>query len=225
MKKLNEYADLLVRIVNAFEVKIGGKYSDLEAVEALIPTLRQEAILIKYNGSQNIAASKKIDPACIQSFLIPIVSAEQDAEVDYLVFNSPRFVNIAKGVSGDIYVGAKRLTQAFKKVYTRTEIDILKTRGYLNDGKHILYMNADDKMNVYGNKMLKEVWVEGILVDPIEASNFNVETDPYPMSEDLFTIVMDLFKQKVGITINQVQDNVDNDTSSQGRGATKPALA
>jgi len=225
MKKLNEYADLLVRIVNAFEVKIGGKYSDLEAVEALIPTLRQEAILIKYNGSQNIAASKKIDPACIQSFLIPIVSTEQDAEVDYLVFNSPRFVNIAKGVSGDIYVGAKRLTQAFKKVYTRTEIDTLKTRGYLNDGKHILYMNADDKMNVYGNKMLKEVWVEGILVDPIEASNFNVETDPYPMSEDLFTIVMDLFKQKVGITINQVQDNVDNDTSSQGRGATKPALA
>ena len=225
MKKLNEYADLLVRIVNAFEVKIGGKYSDLEAVEALIPTLRQEAILIKYNGSQNIAASKKIDPACIQSFLIPIISADQDAEVDYLVFNSPRFVNIAKGVSGDIYVGAKRLTQAFKKVYTRTEIDTLKTRGYLNDGKHILYMNADDKMNVYGNKMLKEIWVEGILVDPIEASNFNVETDPYPMSEDLFTIVMDLFKQKVGITINQVQDNVDNDTSSQGRGATKPALA
>lgn len=225
MKKLNEYADLLVRIVNAFEVKIGGKYSDLEAVEALIPTLRQEAILIKYNGSQNIAASKKIDPACIQSFLIPIVSADQDAEVDYLVFNSPRFVNIAKGVSGDIYVGAKRLTQAFKKVYTRTEIDTLKTRGYLNDGKHILYMNADDKMNVYGNKMLKEIWVEGILVDPIEASNFNVETDPYPMSEDLFTIVMDLFKQKVGITINQVQDNVDNDTSSQGRGATKAALA
>jgi len=225
MKKLNEYADLLVRIVNAFEVKIGGKYSDLEAVEALIPTLRQEAILIKYNGSQNIAASKKINPACIQSFLISLVSAEQDAEVDYLVFNSPRFVNIAKGVSGDIYVGAKRLTQAFKKVYTRTEIDTLKTRGYLNDSKHILYMNADDKMNVYGNKMLKEVWVEGILVDPIEASNFNVETDPYPMSEDLFTIVMDLFKQKVGITINQVQDNVDNDTSSQGRGATKPALA
>ena len=225
MKKLNEYADLLVRIVNAFEVKVGGKYSDLEAVEALIPTLRQEAILIKYNGSQNIAASKKIDPACIQSFLIPIVSADQDAEVDYLVFNSPRFVNIAKGVSGDIYVGAKRLTQAFKKVYTRTEIDTLKTRGYLNDGKHILYMNADDKMNVYGNKMLKEIWVEGILVDPIEASNFNVETDPYPMSEDLFTIVMDLFKQKVGITINQVQDNVDNDTSSQGRGATKAALA
>jgi hypothetical protein len=45
------------------------------------------------------------------------------------------------------------------------------------------------------------------------------------MSEDIFTIVMDLFKQKVGITVNQVQDNVDNDTSSQGRGATKTALA
>jgi hypothetical protein len=225
MKKLNEYADLLVRIVNAFEVKVGGKYSDLEAVEALIPTLRQEAILIKYNGNANIAASKKIDPACLQSFLIAIDSAAQDAEVDYLVFNSPRFVNVSKGVSGDIYVGAKRLTQAFKKVYTRTEIDTLKTRGYLNDGKHILYMSADDKINVYGNKMLKEIWIEGILVDPIEATNFNAETDPYPMSEDIFTIVMDLFKQKVGITVNQVQDNVDNDTSSQGRGATKPALA
>jgi hypothetical protein len=63
------------------------------------------------------------------------------------------------------------------------------------------------------------------LTDPLEATNFNVETDPYPMSEDIFTIVMDLFKQKVGITINQAQDNVDNDTSSQGRGATRPALA
>jgi hypothetical protein len=225
MKKLNEYADLLVRIVNAFEVKVGGKYSDLEAVEALIPTLRQEAILIKYNGSQNIAAAKKIDPACLQSFLIAIDSAAQDSELDYLVFNSPRFVNISKGVSGDIYVGAKRLTQAFKKVYTRTEIDTLKTRGYLNDGKHILYVTADDKINVYGNKMLKEIWVEGILTDPLEATNFNPETDPYPMSEDIFTIVMDLFKVKVGITINQAQDNVDNDTSSQGRGAIRPALA
>jgi hypothetical protein len=225
MKKLNEYADLLVRMVNAFEVKIGGKYSDLEAVEALIPTLRQEAILIKYNGNANIAAAKKIDPACLQSFLIAIDSAAQDAELDYLIFNSPRFVNISKNVSGDIYVGAKRLTQAFKKVYTRTEIDTLKTRGYLNDGKHVLYVTADDKINVYGNKMLKEIWVEGILTDPIEATNFNVETDAYPMSEDIFTIVIDLFKQKVGITINQVQDNVDNDTSSQGRGATKPALA
>lgn len=225
MKKLNEYADLLVRIVNAFEVKVGGKYSDLEAVEALIPTLRQEAILIKYNGSANIAASKKIDPACLQSFLIAIDSAAQDSELDYLVFNSPRFVNISKGVSGDIYVGAKRLTQAFKKVYTRTEIDTLKTRGYLNDGKNILYVTADDKINVYGNKMLKEIWVEGILTDPLEATNFNPETDPYPMSEDIFTIVMDLFKVKVGITINQAQDNVDNDTSSQGRGAIRPALA
>lgn len=225
MKKLNEYADLLVRIVNAFEVKVGGKYSDLEAVEALIPTLRQEAMLIKYNGSANIAASKKIDPACLQSFLIAIDSAAQDSELDYLVFNSPRFVNISKGVSGDIYVGAKRLTQAFKKVYTRTEIDTLKTRGYLNDGKHILYVTADDKINVYGNKMLKEIWVEGILTDPLEATNFNPETDPYPMSEDIFTIVMDLFKVKVGITINQAQDNVDNDTSSQGRGAIRPALA
>ena len=225
MKKLNEYADLLVRIVNAFEVKVGGKYSDLEAVEALIPTLRQEAILIKYNGSANIAASKKIDPACLQSFLIAIDSAAQDSELDYLVFNSPRFVNISKGVSGDIYVGAKRLTQAFKKAYTRTEIDTLKTRGYLNDGKHILYVTADDKINVYGNKMLKEIWVEGILTDPLEATNFNPETDPYPMSEDIFTIVMDLFKVKVGITINQAQDNVDNDTSSQGRGAIRPALA
>jgi hypothetical protein len=225
MKKLNEYADLLVRIVNAFEVKVGGKYSDLEAVEALIPTLRQEAMLIKYNGSANIAASKKIDPACLQSFLIAIDSAAQDSELDYLVFNSPRFVNISKGVSGDIYVGAKRLTQAFKKVYTRTEIDTLKTRGYLNDGKHILYVTADDKINVYGNKMLKEIWVEGILTDPLEATNFNPETDPYPMSEDIFTIVMDLFKAKVGITINQAQDNVDNDTSSQGRGAIRPALA
>lgn len=225
MKKLNEYADILVRMVNAFEVKIGGKYSDLEAVEAMIPTLRQEAILIKYNGSQNVAASKKIDPACLQSFLIAIDSSVQDPELDYLIFSSPRFVNVSKGVSGDIYVGAKRLTQAFKKCYTRTEIDTLKTRGYLNDGKHILYVTADDKINVYGNKMLKEIWVEGILTDPLEATNFNPETEPYPMSEDIFTIVIDLFKMKVGITVNQVQDNVDNDTSSQGRGATKPALA
>ncbi len=29
MKKLNEYADLLVRIVNAFEVKVGGKPTGL----------------------------------------------------------------------------------------------------------------------------------------------------------------------------------------------------
>ncbi len=86
-------------------------------------------------------------------------------------------------------------------------------------------MTADDKINVYCNKMLKEIWREGILADPLEATNFNAETDPYPMSEDIFTIVMDLFKQKVNITLNQAQDNVDNDTSSQARGITKPALA
>lgn len=223
MKLLAEYADLLVRSVNAFESKVGGKYSDLEAVEALIPMLRQDAIILKYNGSQQYGASKKVDAGCVQTLNINIVTADQNADLDYLVFDCPRFVNISPKVGGDVYVGAKNLTQGFKKVSTRQEVDMLKQRGYLNNGKVIMYQPIDNKLYVYGNKMLKSLSVQGIFEDPLDISTFNPETDIYPMSEEIFSVVMDLFKAKVALTINQAQDNVDNGVSTESRARIKVA--
>jgi len=223
MKLLAEYADLLVRSVNAFELKVGGKYSDLEAVEAMIPMLRQDAIILKYNGSQQYAASKKIDAACVQSLNVSIVKEDQNASLDYLVFDCPRFVNISPKVGGDVYVGAKNATQAFKKVFTRQEVDMLKQRGYLNNGKIIMYQPIDNMIYIYGNKMLKSLYVQGIFENPLDIPTFNPETDIYPMSEEIFSVVMDLFKAKVALTLNQAQDNVDNDTNTESRARIKVA--
>jgi hypothetical protein len=219
-KTLAQYADLLIREIDAFGNTIGGKYSDIEAVEALIPVLRQDAIIIKYNGSQSIAASKKIDYGCMSlPFKITLDSTIQDADLDYLIFKCPRFVNISPKVSGDIYIGAKNKTQSFSKVSSRAEINVLKDRGYLNNGKNILYQNIDTELHVFGNKMLKEVWIEGILTDPQDAPNFDVDSDVYPMSDEVFSLVMDLFKAKLNITLGQAQDNINDnaDTISKGR--------
>ena len=223
MKLLAQYADLLVRSINAFEVKAGGKYSDLEAVEAMIPTLRQDAIILKYNGSQQYAASKKIDAACVQTLSINIVKNEQNQDLDFLSFDCPRFVNISPKVGGDVYVGAKNSTQGFKRVSTRQEVDMLKQRGYLNNGKVILYQPIDDKIYVYGNKMLKSLYVQGIFENPLDIPTFNPEQDVYPMSEEIFSVVMDLFKAKFALTINQAQDNVDNGVNTESRARVKAA--
>ena len=223
MKLLAEYADLLVRSVNAFESKVGGKYSDLEAVEAMIPTLRQDAIILKYNGSQQYAASKKIDAACVQSLNINIVEADQNKAADHLVFACPRFVNISPKVGGDIYVGQKDILQSFRRVSSSQEVSMLQTRGYLNNGKVIMYHPVNDELYVYGNKMLKSVYVQGIFENPLDVPSFNPETDVYPMSEEIFSVVMDLFKMKLNITLNQAQDNVDNDVNTESRARIKAA--
>lgn len=221
-KTLAQYADLLVREIDAFGNTIGGKYSDLEAVEALIPTLRQDAIIMKYNGSRTMAASKRIDPACVSKpFKISIDNSLQDSSLDYLIFECPRFININDKVSGDIYVGAKNKTQGFSRVSSRGEIDVLKKRGYLNNGKNILYQPIDTELHVFGNKMLKELWVEGMLANPQDATDFDVENDDYPMSEDIFSIVMDLFKMKLNITLNQAQDNINDDVDTISKARIK----
>jgi len=43
------------------------------------------------------------------------------------------------------------------------------------------------------------------------------------MSEEIFSVVMDLFKAKVALTLNQAQDNVDNDTNTESRARIKVA--
>lgn len=218
--KLAEYADILVRLATAFESKIGGKYSDLLAVEAMIPGLRQDAILITYNGSRERAANKNIHPALIQKFTIDINQADQ-WDVDYLVFQSPRFASISTNVFGDVYVGAKKRTKGFKRIGSRSELDIYKTRGYLNDGRVIMYQPIDEEIHVYGNDMLKQIYVEGVVMDPLDVSDFDPETDQYPMDDATWQVVIDLFKQKIGITINKVQDTVNNDVDTMSKGPIK----
>jgi len=222
---LSEIAEELVRLSNAFELKVGGKYSDMEAVEAMIPSLRQDAIIYKYNGSKTRAASKKIDAAWLQKFEIDIVPSQQNPILDYLVFTSPLFVNVSPTVGGDVYVGDKATGTRFTRAQSRDEISTLKDRGLLSVGLgNVVYTQAGTEFEVFGNPFLKKIYVEGIVANPLDVSTFNPETQAYPISDELFSIMQDLWVSKIKVTLGQAVSNIDDDTDTQSKRIIKSNL-
>ena len=128
-------------------------------------------------------------------------------------------MNLGK-LPGDLYVGSSKKTKGFKRVASRAEANTYLTRGYDNI---ILYQPVDEEIHVWNNPMLKQIYVEGILADPMDLSTFDPETDTYPLSDGCFSIMIDLFKAKMNVAINKVQDNLDNSSDTLSKAAIKNA--
>lgn len=203
--------DELIRSVNAATNTSNGRW-DSEYVEALLPQLRAEAIIISYNGSRSQAANKTISGQWLQTIDLTIASNEQDNASEYLVVDIPSTIRINDKTDGLVYVGNAEQAIAFKRAYTKTEVASLKQRGFLK-GKEVVYIYTGNKLEIYGNKVLKGFQIQGIFTNPLEVGNFNWYTDEYPVDEATIAIMKDLFIQRarmeMGIPQDTVADGVD----------------
>lgn len=198
--------DELIRSVNAATNTSNGKW-DSEYVEALLPQLRAEAIIISYNGSRTQAANKTITGQWLQTLDFAISASEQDKNAEYLVIDIPSTIRINDKTDGLVYVGNANEAITFKRAYTKTEVAYLKQRGFLR-GKEIVYVYTSNKLEIYGNKILKSFQIQGIFTNPLEIAGFNWYTDEYPIDEATLAIMKDLFIQRARMEMGLAQDTV-----------------
>jgi len=225
--KLIEVKEQLITLINAGSPTIDMKYHDRQ-VEAMIPSLRQEAILVRYNGGIvngiKTAGSYRINGAWVQKFSVTIDASIQENDLEYLRVITAAPIMINSNVSGDVYVGKNKSTNQFKVCQTRDELQTLKTRGFVDNGKNIIVLFSDGEYEIYGDKMLKNFYRESVLANPVDKPGFNLVTDEYPVSEDLLLIMADIYKQKMGIAIQQTKDPVIDQTVTSERGNVKANL-
>lgn len=204
-----EIAEHLIASVNAFDDTVGSNINPLQ-VEALADALRQDAILAKYNGSRYLAAAKRIDPDWVQSFELTIDKAAQDINADFIVVDCPKPISINQNTDGFIYVGRKNKIAKFYKAQSMDEIATLNARGFINNGKDIVYIYTDNQLKIYGNNALEKLWVSVILQNPSQQPGFDEEYDDYPVSMDILTMMVDLFKEKMRIAVSQPADTISD---------------
>ncbi len=204
---LREVTEQIISAVNAASPTLGMKWKP-RAVEAIVPSLREQALQITYNGSRERGANKRINGAIVQRFEVTIDPSIQDSDVEYLIANIPNPVSLSERMNGFIYFGSKDRTNRFFQAQSRDEIATLKDRGFINNGVHTVFMVSGGQVEIFGNKSLKNAYVEMIAADPILVPNFNIETDQYPVNDELLLTMIDLFKRTNSISVQQPQDNV-----------------
>jgi len=198
--------DELIRSVNAATNTSNGKW-DSEYVEELLPKLRAEAIILSYNGSRTQAANKTISGQWLQTMEFTITPSEQDKNAEYLVIDVPSTVRINDKTDGLVYVGNAQEAITFKRAFTKTEVAYLKQRGFLR-GKEIVYIYTGNKLEIYGNKILKGFQIQGIFTNPMDIPGFNWYTSEYPIDESTIAIMKDLFIQRARMEMGLAQDTV-----------------
>jgi hypothetical protein len=212
---LREVVDTLIRSVSGGTNTIDNKYEP-RYVEALVPQLREQALKIVYYGDKNTGATRRIDYAYTQPINID-VDTNLDPELDYVTFACPKPIVVGRMVDGLVYVGKKKSATSFSKMLNREDIANAQMRGMFK-GAVIAYIWEEGKLEVYGNKMLKEVNVRGAFSDPTQVPNFNADTDEYPVTESLLMIMTDLFKANQNINVQKPADPIMDaaDTTSRG---------
>lgn len=199
---LRNIVDTLIRAVSGGENGIDNKYSPTY-VEALVPQLRNEAIILDYYGSRNRAASRRLDYACYQTIDVNVNTPVEGR--DYVTFTVPKTIGVGRLIDGLVYVGQQDQSIEFSRLLNRSDVAMMKARGLLN-GDNIAYIWSQGNIEVYGNNALGEIQVRGIFVNPTELSSFNVEADDYPISENLLLLMADLFKAQMNVNIQLPSD-------------------
>jgi hypothetical protein len=217
---LQEITDSLIRAASAAKNPIGAKF-EMPYVEALVPQLRADSILIAYNGSKERGGTKHIAGEWQQQVNVTIDPNIQDPHADFLIAAIPKPLRISTAVDGLIYFGQKLSTQNWYKAFTRSEIANLYERGFLNDDSNIAYYLNGTNVEIYGDKFLTDFTIVGVFADPLSIASFNQYSSDYPISEDLYSIMEALFLSRMRVAIGQAADNIFDDAETDERRVIK----
>ena len=199
----------------------GGKIStdvpyDFDYIMKLLPQLREDAIIITYNGSRTRAANSTISPDWLQSKTYTIDNSIQDTDLDYLLIsNAMSIVRINDSVDGWVYQGMTDKAQTFLKANSINQISDWKRNNIIGNGKRIGCLRVGDEIRLYGNKSLSEFTEQCVYQNPDEMSGWNYQTSKYPVNEGLLVVMEELIQLKSRIWGNFIKDNVADATPTQ----------
>ncbi len=192
--RLNDIISSLLSDVSGGET---GQSPQIDAsyIKKILPSVRATFIERDYQQQQ---PPRRLNPYCIQRVYLkfdPLLqsSAPQGA----VIFKCPKFIGLDNqdgiryggtlgGMDSGLPLQNRVCIQQWKRIYDRGELANYQQRRFTSlannpDFIFFLYNNNDGIIELYNNPMCTEGMLEGILDDPLQATNFNQETDDYPI--------------------------------------------
>lgn len=208
-------AEITERIIRAvFGGKAKNEGVDYAYIESMIPKWRQRAILIVYNGSREFAGNKYISPEWLQTFKIDVPASEllPSNTNTYLTINCPSILRLNTMQDGLIFFGDGEDMINFRRIRSTAYASDLIIRGDLNQNV-IGYVKNGDDIYIFGNKQLESVTLHTVLSNPLDAPNFNIDTDDFPVSEDVIEVMERIataeLMPELSIPEDLIKDGVD----------------
>ena len=210
------------RIVRACQ---GGKAKD-EAqidytyVESKCPKWRQSAMSILYNGSKEQAANGFISPDWYQTITISVPSGQSNNNKSYIKATVPSVIRINSNTDGFVFVGDDDDTVNFTRISSPSYASDLMARGDLNEDV-IGFIVIGSDIRFYGNKQLENFTIQAILSDPLDDPNFDIDNDPYPVSEDVISVMERIAMGELLQEQNTPEDLINDGVDTKDRRLNK----
>lgn len=204
----DQITEILIRAAN------GGNYTsdmkwDIPYVQALLDSVREQAIKISYNGSRTIAAQKVIQTDWVQTHTYTnFTKVEPKNEPTYLTTKALSAISIDQYNSGAIYIGTEGGTYQFKEAGSRGEIATWYALGVFKTGKVVGVLRTGEVIEVHGNSSLKSLTEDAAYQKPSLVSGWNYNTSQYPINEGMIPLIKDLFLQQVRLELMIPKDTV-----------------
>lgn len=188
--KLTDITDQIIRAVDAGVRTDDSKFAPL-AIEALLPKWKQMAHLIIYNGSKTSKANKFLGP---ENYLSTTLTFDQTIQIPgagYLLFAGEPPIQLDSYCNGCRFVGDKLTGQNFTQFMNPSDYGIYKESGLLSINE-VYFWIGGGYYTTYGNLQLKSIDIDFIPADPMNVATFNPVTMEYPISKDVFDVVLKL---------------------------------
>lgn len=218
--------DITERIVRACQ---GGKAKDeteidFAYVESKVPKWRQAAISILYNGSREQAANSFISPDWYQTVTISIPSGQSNNSKSYITATVPSVIRINNNTDGLVFVGDNDDTVNFIRISSPSYASDLMSRGDLSEDV-IGFIVLGSDIRFYGNKQLETFTIQAILSNPLDDTNFDIDNDPYPVSEDVISVMERIAMQELLQEQNIPEDLINDGVDTKDRRINKVNIA
>jgi hypothetical protein len=212
---LSEIIDQIIRKVS-FGVDTDDSKFNRRALEAQVPQWRSQAILISYNGSRDRAANKFLHSDLYQQESLTYNSQAQTTGADFIIFEGAAPLSLNSRANGCVFVGEHKTGTAFTQLKGPNYYNMAKDAGLLEPGK-VYYEITSGTFKVWGNLQLRRMYKNFIAADPMEVIDFDPETDKYPVSPDIFDILLKLAAQDLMPQQARAADKINDGAETMER--------
>lgn len=197
MPLLGEYIDELMTVFGNMVYNDDNKISE-RMLEQMFPKWKQEAFFVVFNGNKYTAANSFIHSSNYVKTEISYDKDIQEVGAEYVLFLVEPAVGLNSSLNGFRFVGDRITSTSFYQFPDPNSYNWTREAGLISVNE-VAFVVTGNQMRVYGNTQLKKLFMDYIPVDVMnvdvwdietkETRPFNPESDPYPISEDIWRVM------------------------------------
>jgi hypothetical protein len=190
---LSDRVDLIIKSLSGLVSTDDDKISN-RAIEGEFPKWKQKATLIAWNGTRpiaelpsGVAGHKILKPDNYLPTDLSFDASIQDADAPYVIFEVEPAINLDSITSGFMFCGDKLTGQSFIQLRDPKDYWTYSLAGNITS-EDVYFFASGKRMQVWPNT-IRDIHLNYLPVDPMNVSDFNPETDNYPVGEDVWAIM------------------------------------